>query len=97
MHKMGVAMTAALLLSACGGGEKAANDTAANTAVANVADTTNYQAEVLALPPAARDGVFLRAVRDAGSVAEGERLSARIASGELPLRVERPPSRGKDA
>lgn len=66
MHKMGVAIAAALLLSACGGDEKAANETEANTAVANVVDTTNYQAEVLALPPTARDGVFLRAVRDAG-------------------------------
>ncbi len=37
------------------------------------------------------------AVRDAQSVTEGESLTARIASGELPLRVERLPSRGKDA
>lgn len=66
MRNIGVAMTAALLLSACGGGEKATNQAAANEVVANIADTTNYQAEVLALPPAARDGVFLRAVRDAG-------------------------------
>lgn len=67
MRKIHVAMAGVLLLSACGGGgEKAANDAAANVAVTNAADTTNYQAEVIALPPTARDGVFLRAVRDAG-------------------------------
>jgi len=66
MRKMGVAMIAALLLSACGGGEKAANEAAVNAAVANAADTTNYQEAVLKLVPAQRDGVFLRAVRDAG-------------------------------
>ena len=66
MRNIGVAMAAALLLSACGGGEKAANEAAANMAMANVADTTNYQEEVLKLVPAQRDGVFLRAVRDAG-------------------------------
>lgn len=79
MRKIGVAMAGALLLSACGGGaEKAANEAAANEAVANVADTTNYQAEVIALAPTARDGVFLRAVRDAGmncqEVTQTERL-----------------------
>ena len=66
MRKMGVAMAGALLLSACGGGEQAANEAAANAAAANAADATNYQEAVLALTPAARDGVFLRAVRDAG-------------------------------
>lgn len=67
MLKIGVVIAGALVLSACGGsGEKAANAAAANEAAANLADATNYQAEVLALPPAARDGVFLRAVRDAG-------------------------------
>ncbi|HEY0623466.1 hypothetical protein [Sphingomonas sp.] len=78
MLKMGMAMTAALLLSACGGAEKAANDTAANAATANTADATNYQEEVLKLVPAQRDGVFLRAVRDAGlncqEVTETERI-----------------------
>lgn len=68
MRKIVVAMAGALLLGACnGGGEKAGNDAAANVAAINaVVDTTNYQAEVIALPPTARDGVFLRAVRDAG-------------------------------
>ncbi|WP_447724127.1 hypothetical protein [Sphingomonas koreensis] len=78
MRKTGVAMTAALLVSGCGGGEKAANEAAANAAMANMADTTNVQAKVLALPPTARDGVFLRAVRDAGfncqEVTQTERL-----------------------
>lgn len=77
MRKMGVAMTVALLLSACGG-EKAANEAAANAAVANAGDTTNYQAEVLALGPAQRDGVFLRAVRDAGMNCQEVRQTERI-------------------
>ena len=67
MRKICVAMTGALLLTACGGGgETAANQAAANAAVVNEADTTNYQAEVMALPPGQQNGVFLRAVRDAG-------------------------------
>lgn len=81
MRKIAVAMAGVLLLSACGGsnGEKAANDAAANAAAVNAAaDTTNYQAEVIALAPTARDGVFLRAVRDAGmncqEVTQTERL-----------------------
>lgn len=66
MRKTVVAMAGALLLGACGGGEKAENVAAVNTATENAADATNYQAEVIALAPAARDGVFMRAVRDAG-------------------------------
>jgi hypothetical protein len=66
MRKTVVAMAGALLLGACGGGEKAENVAAVNAAADNAADATNYQAEVIALAPAARDGVFLRAVRDAG-------------------------------
>lgn len=79
MRKMGVATTAALLLSACGGGEKAANEAATANAAANAAaDATNYQEAVLALAPAARDGVFLRAVRDAGMNCQDVRQTERI-------------------
>ena len=67
MRKIGVVVAGALLLGACGGGQKAENVAAAANAVGeNAANATNVQAEVLALAPAARDGVFLRAVRDAG-------------------------------
>lgn len=76
------AMLAAMLLSACGGNapQPAANE-ADNIAVTNEADATNYQAEVIALPLPARQGVFLRAVRDAGltcqQVTESEKLEDR--------------------
>lgn len=67
MLKMGVAMAGALMLGACGGGERADNQAAANAAAANAAaDATNYQEAVLKLPPEQLDGVFLRAIRDAG-------------------------------
>lgn len=78
MRKTYLAMTGALLLAGCGGGQQAANESAANMAAGNAADATNYQAEVVALPPRLQDGVFLRAVRDAGlncqEVTETERL-----------------------
>ncbi len=68
MRKTYLAMSGVLLLlAACDtGGEKAANEAAANAAAVNVADPTNYQAEVIALAPGQQNGVFLRAVRDAG-------------------------------
>lgn len=70
MRKICVMLAGTLLLAGCGG-EQAANEAAANAAAANLAadnaaDATNYQAEVIALPPRLQDGVFLRAVRDAG-------------------------------
>lgn len=77
MRKMGVATAAMLLLSACGG-EKTGNEASANATVTNAADATNYQEAVLALAPAARDGVFLRAVRDAGMDCQEVRQTERI-------------------
>jgi hypothetical protein len=78
MRKTYLAITGALMLAACGGGQQAANDAAANNVVENMADSTNYQAEVMALPPGQQNGVFLRAVRDAGfncqEVTETERF-----------------------
>lgn len=65
MRKTYLAIPVALALAACGG-QQAANQTAANAAAGNAADATNYQAEVLALPPGQQNGVFFRAVRDAG-------------------------------
>lgn len=54
----------ALPLAACGGG----SDTpVANTATPAAAATeSEFQAKVSALEPAARNGVFIRAIRDAG-------------------------------
>ncbi|WP_343521018.1 hypothetical protein [Sphingomonas sp.] len=79
MRKTYLAITGALALAACGGGgQQAANDAAADNMVENAADATNYQAEVIALPPGQQNGVFLRAVRDAGfncqEVTETERF-----------------------
>ncbi|MBX3594185.1 hypothetical protein [Sphingomonas sp.] len=60
---------AACMVAACGGGTPGASESAGNAAAndidANAAAPLNYQAEVLKLDPPARDGVFLRAVRDA--------------------------------
>ena len=81
MRKTLAALFAPILLAACGGGSQPAANMSDNSAVANEADATNYQAEVIALPLAARQGVFLRAVRDAGmscqSVTESEKLADR--------------------
>jgi hypothetical protein len=78
MHKTGAALLGTILLCGCGGGSQPAVNAAENMAVANEADAMNYQAEVMGLPLNARQGVFLRAVRDAGltcqEVTESERL-----------------------
>lgn len=79
MRKTYLAIAAALAVAACSGGQQATNNAAvANDTVENAADATNYQAEVMALPPRLQDGVFLRAVRDAGfncqEVTETERF-----------------------
>lgn len=75
-------IAAALLATGCGDGAEPVPGNAANEmAVANAGDAINYQAEVIALPLNARQGVFLRAVRDAGltcqEVTESERLDDR--------------------
>lgn len=79
MRKAGVILLGAILASGCDGGSPAAVNAADNVAAANEADATNYQAEVMALPLPARQGVFLRAVRDAGltcqQVTESEKLA----------------------
>lgn len=82
MRNLGAAIMAAMLLTACDGGSPpGANTVAGNELAANEADATNYQAEVSALPLNARQGVFLRAVRDAGltcqEVTESEKLPDR--------------------
>ncbi len=78
MRKIYVAMTAALLVTACGDGQPTANNSIENVTVGNEADATNYQAEVIALPPGQQNGVFLRAVRDAKmdcqEITESERI-----------------------
>ncbi|KQN19237.1 hypothetical protein ASE86_11995 [Sphingomonas sp. Leaf33] len=58
-----IAVLLALPLAACGGGEAPT----ANTATPAAAVTeSEFQAKVTALEPAARNGVFIRAIRDAG-------------------------------
>jgi hypothetical protein len=74
-----VVIVLAAMLGACGGQPQPTANAVDNAAVANEADSTNYQAEVIALPLPARQGVFLRAVRDAGltcqQVTESEKLA----------------------
>lgn len=81
MRNTGLVLFAALLVSACGDGASPAANTADPAVAANEADATNYQAEVAKLPVAAQEGVFLRAVRDAGlacqKVTKSERLEDR--------------------
>ncbi len=71
----------ALGLAACGGEPPAAPNTSDEVIGANAVDATNYQAEVAALPLPARQGVFLRAVRDAGltcqEVTESQKIEDR--------------------
>ncbi|GAA0726240.1 hypothetical protein [Sphingomonas japonica] len=62
-----------LALAACGGAPEAtapANDVAATDATA-----LNFQTEVAALSPAQRNGVFIRAIRDAGLQCQGVETS----------------------
>lgn len=82
MMRLSVGLMAAALLAGCDGEpQPAANNAVENVAITNAADATNYQAEVIALPLNARQGVFLRAVRDAGltcqQVTESEKLTDR--------------------
>ncbi|MFL9842644.1 hypothetical protein ABS767_16860 [Sphingomonas sp. ST-64] len=78
MRQMILVLATAGLLAGCGGGQ-ATNNVTANEAVENVVeDTTNYQAEVLALNPRAREGVFMRAVRDAGLSCQSVTASERV-------------------
>lgn len=68
-------------LAACGGEPPAAPNTSDDVVSVNAVDATNYQAEVAALPLPARQGVFLRAVRDAGltcqEVTESQKIEDR--------------------
>lgn len=81
MRKFGL-LTLTALLAACNGGtQPAANVAAANEMMANEAAATNYQAEVTKLPVTAQEGVFFRAIRDAGlacqKITKSERLDDR--------------------
>ncbi|ODP39493.1 hypothetical protein [Sphingomonas turrisvirgatae] len=81
MRNTSFVILAALLVTACNDGAQPAANVAMNEVAANEADATNYQAEVIALPVAAQEGVFLRAVRDARlacqKVTKSERLEDR--------------------
>lgn len=66
MRKSCLALVTALIVAGCGGEPAVTDNVVENMAVENAADATNFQAEVIALEPRAREGVFLRAVRDAG-------------------------------
>lgn len=78
MRQVILVLATAGLLTGCGGGQ-VSNAVTANEAADNVVeDTTNYQAEVLALNLRAREGVFLRAVRDAGLSCQSVTASERV-------------------
>lgn len=85
MRNTALVMLAAVLVAGCSENTQpagnTASDVAANEAVANEAEALNYQEEVVKLPVAAQEGVFLRAVRDAGlqcqMVTKSERLEDR--------------------
>ncbi|MBN2971078.1 hypothetical protein JW805_03490 [Roseomonas aeriglobus] len=57
------AVLLALPLAACGGGDAPTTNTATPAAQATESE---FQAKVSALEPAQRNGVFIRAIRDAG-------------------------------
>jgi hypothetical protein len=71
MRILGIASSAALavLLSACGGGDQAPPDAgnAADAANAATAGPEATQNQLEALPEGARNGVFIRAIRDSGN------------------------------
>jgi hypothetical protein len=77
----GLLILAALATAACGGNAPTATNATAEAPTANEVAVANYQAEVIKLPVAAQEGVFLRAVRDAGlacqSVTKSERMEDR--------------------
>ncbi len=66
------------LVAACGGAEPVANNSVDNAVAGNVADTIDYQAEVIKLPLEARQGVFMRAIRDAGLACQEVTASERL-------------------
>ncbi|MEP9400854.1 hypothetical protein [Sphingomonas sp. VNH70] len=80
MRGLMLTMSGALLLSACG--PSAQEQAAANAqAVANQQEASEAAKKVEALAPGQRDGVFIRAIRDAGLPCQGVTASER---GETP-------------
>ncbi|WIW90696.1 hypothetical protein K3M67_16635 (plasmid) [Sphingobium sp. V4] len=81
---------ASLALASCGSPETAEKAEPANAA-AN-AGGVDYVAAVAALPPGQRNGVFLRAVRDAGlpcqKIASAEPLESKTANGEWKVQCD---------
>lgn len=77
MRNTGFVILAALL-AACNDGAQPTAAGAANDTAGNESDVTNYQAEVVKLPVAAQEGVFLRAVRDAGLACQKVTKSERV-------------------
>ncbi len=70
MRKLMLTIPGALLLSACG--PSAQEQAAANAAaVANQQQASEMAAKVEALAPGQREGVFIRAIRDAGLPCQG--------------------------
>lgn len=60
-----ITLAAAVALAGCAKSEPA------DQATANTAATTDYLAKIEALPEGQREGVFLRAIRDAGQPCQG--------------------------
>ncbi len=80
MRALLVMLGGALMLAACG--PSAEQQAAANqAAIANAQEATAMAAKVDALAPGQREGVFIRAIRDAGLPCQGVTASER---GEQP-------------
>ncbi|NWK95862.1 hypothetical protein DM806_09265 [Sphingobium lactosutens] len=91
MRFLPATIMASLALAACGSPESAQkaepkNETAGNTG------GVDYAAAVAALPPGQRNGVFFRAVRDAGlpcqKIASAEPMGTKVKNGEWKVHCE---------
>ncbi|MCI4591940.1 hypothetical protein MOK15_17790 [Sphingobium sp. BYY-5] len=80
---------ASLALASCGSPETAEKAGAKNEANASGVD---YAAAVAALPPGQRNGVFFRAVRDAGlpcqKIVSAELLKTKVSNGEWKVQCD---------
>ena len=91
MRLLAMTSLACLALAACGSPETVQHAEPKNDAAGN-AGGVDYAAAVAALPPGQRNGVFFRAVRDAGlpcqKIASAEPLGTKVKNGEWKVQCE---------
>ncbi|MBN8831806.1 MAG: hypothetical protein J0G94_14570 [Sphingomonadales bacterium] len=80
MRSIGIWIVPFMLLASCGTQKAPENTTNAAENEANAAESVNQAATVAALPPAQRDGVFFRAIRDAGLPCQDIKASEKLPS-----------------